>query len=142
MIREYRAADLEPVLDVWHRASVLAHSFLPKDFFAAERKLLAERWLPSSETTVYVSDQEVVGFLSMIGNEVGGLFVDPDYQRRGIGWALMDGARTSRPFLELSVFAENHSGLAFYTAYGFEIVGRQINQETGYPELRLRLSPA
>jgi len=141
MIREYRAADLERVLDVWYRASVVAHSFLPEGFFAAERELLRDRWLPNSETTVFVADDEVVGFLSLVGNEVGGLFVDPDHQRRGIGRALMDRAQESRPSLELSVFAANSDGLAFYRAYGFEVVGRQTNEETGHPELRLRLSP-
>ena len=53
----------------------------------------------------------------------------------------MDRARVSRPYLELSVFAENRDGLAFYRAYGFEVVCRRTNQETGHPELRLRLNP-
>lgn len=142
MIREFRADDLEPVLDVWCRASIVAHFFLPDGFFAAEREMLRSRWLPSADTTVYVAEKKVVGFLSLIGNEVGGLFVDPEYQRRGIGRALMDGAREVCPILELSVFEENHAGLSFYRAYGFDVIGRQINDGTGQPELRLRLSPA
>ncbi len=142
MIREYRSADLEPVLDVWYRASIAAHSFLPDAFFTTERELLRDHWLPGSETTVSVADQRILGFLSLVGNEVGGLFVDPDHQRRGIGSALMDGARLARPFLELSVFEENRNGLAFYRAYGFEITGRRVNEDTGHPELRLRLNPA
>ncbi|MDJ0665221.1 MAG: GNAT family N-acetyltransferase [Acidimicrobiia bacterium] len=142
MIREYSVADVEAIIDVWYRASVEAHSFLPDEFFAAEGKLLQDRWLPEAETNVCVVNGAIVGFLSLVGNEVGGLFVDPDHQRRGIGSALMDGARDVRPFLELSVFEENRNGLAFYTAYGFEIVARRTNEETGRPELRLRLNPA
>ena len=140
MIRAYRAADEQQVLEVWYRAAVIAHSFLPDEVLSAERQQIKERWLPVSETLVYVCDRRVAGFLSMLGNEVGGLFVDPDYQQRGIGRALLDEARKARSVLELSVFAENRRGQLFYLAYGFEVVGRQTNQETGRAELRLRLS--
>ncbi len=51
----------------------------------------------------------------------------------------MDGARNSRPFLELSVFEANSTGRRFYDAYGFESVNRHIDEETGQSELRLRL---
>lgn len=140
VIRPYRDDDLGAVLYVWYRASLIAHSFLSEEFFSAERREIGERWLPMAETTVCEIDGSVVGFLSLVGNEVGAIFVDPDYQGRGIGRILMDGARDSRPFLELSVFEANSAGRGFYEAYGFESAGRQVNQDTGFPELRLRLS--
>ena len=141
MIRPYRNSDLEALLGVWYRASLIAHSFLPADFFEVEKREIAETWLPAAETTVYETDGRVVGFLALIGNEVGAIFVDPDQQGRGVGRSLMDHARDSRPFLELSVFEANTSGRGFYERYGFEYVGRGINEATGHPELRLRLSP-
>lgn len=141
MIREYTAADLESVLDIWYRASGVAHPFLSDDFMVAERKRIQEQWLPISETVVYERDGVVVGFLSLVGTEVGGLFVDPDHQRRGTGRALMDAASGVRPFLELSVFEANAVGRAFYASYGFQVIGRRINEDTGHPELRLRLDP-
>lgn len=77
--------------------------------------------------------------LSLIGIEVSAIFVDPDYQGCGLGRALMDGARDSRPFLELSVFEANSAGRRFYDTYGFEFVDRQASEATRRPELRLRL---
>jgi len=139
LIRSYTDDDLEAVLDIWYRASLEVHWFLPAEFFETERRLLAEQFLPYSETVVYELVNRVVGFLSLVGNEVGGVFVDPGYQRQGIGRALMYDARAKRPYLELSVFEENHSGRSFYASYGFRKIGRQINEETGHPELRLRL---
>ncbi len=139
MIREYFDHDLDELLGVWYEASLIAHSFLTKEFLAAERGEIAKQWMPIAESTVYELDGRVVGFLALIGNEVGGIFVHPDYQGRGIGRALMDSARDSRPFLELNVFEENQIGRRFYDAYGFEIVGRQINEAAGQTELRLRL---
>ncbi len=140
MLRPYEDRDLAAVLDVWHRASLVAHSFLPADFFSAERRLIAEQWLPMSETTVFESSGRVVGFISMVGDEVGGLFVHPEYQRQGIGGLLMDHAFTGRDTLELGVLEANTLGRAFYAAYGFVEIGRTIDDATGHPELRLHLS--
>ena len=138
-IRPYTDDDLEQLLDVWYRASLIAHPFLSEEFFEAERHEIAEQWLPVAETMVYEIDGRVVGFVALIGNEVGAIFVEPDSQGRGIGRALMDAARESRPLLELDVFEANSIGRRFYDAYGFEFVDRHMNEAVGLPELRLRL---
>lgn len=139
MIRPFEKDDLPALLDAWYRASLTAHPFLSDEFLAAERHQMTHKWLPMSETQVYVADERVVGFLSLVDNEVGGLFVDPEYQGRGIGRALMDAARDSRPYLELTVFEANSQGRGFYDAYGFEVVERIADGVEGHPELRLRL---
>jgi putative acetyltransferase len=139
MIRPFTESDADELIDVWYRASLIAHPFLSEAFLASERTQIVERWLPVTDTSVYVLDGKVVGSISMMGNEVGGFFVDPEYQRRGIGRALMDHARDTRPHLELDVFEANAIGRRFYDKYGFELVERHIHAETGQPELRLRL---
>jgi putative acetyltransferase len=139
VIREYADGDLEAVLDAWYEASLVAHSFLPPDFFVAERRELADRWLPASETYVAERDDRVVGFLSLVGDEVGGLFVHPDHQRQGVGRALVDHARSLRGTLELDVFEENEIGRRFYAAYGFEPVAAHTDAHTGRHQLRLRV---
>jgi putative acetyltransferase len=92
-----------------------------------------------AETTVYEQEGCVVGFVALIGNEVGAIFVNPDAQGRGIGRALMDAARRSRSYLELDVFEANSVGRYFDDVYGFEFVDRHMNEAAGHPELRLRL---
>ena len=138
MIRPNSSGDLDAVLDVWSQASVVAHSFLPEEFFENERRQIADQWLPVAETVVYETEDRVVGFLALIGNEVGGIFVDPGYQGRGIGRALMDHALRSHSVLELDVFEANTVGRRFYDAYGFVVVDRHMNDVAGQPELRLR----
>lgn len=139
MIREYKPEDQQQTLDVWYNASVIAHHFLDEAFFEQERKNLSEGSFSNVETWVYEQDGKIVGFIAMIENEVGGLFVGPDFQGRGIGRQLMDHVRQSREYLELEVFKENAIGRRFYNRYGFKLVKEQTNKETGLPALWLKL---
>jgi len=109
--------------------------------FERERQAIAAQFLPQAETYVFERMRQIVGFISLMGTEVGGLFVAPDYQGQGIGRALMDRARDSRTHLELDVFADNVMGCAFYARYGFEMIGERVDDATGLRVLRLRLSP-
>lgn len=140
IIRPYADTDLDDVLEVWYAASLVGHPFLSDDFLVAERQRLATQWLPASETFVLEEDGRVVGFISMVGHEVGGLFVAPDRQGQGVGRRLLDHVRSSRPVLELSVFEANTRARGFYETYGFVVVGRQTSDAEGQPELHLRLA--
>lgn len=140
MIRLYRPEDRAEVMDVWERASAVAHPFLAPEFLERERRAIPELYLPKAETWVRESGGHVVGFVSLLGNEIGGLFVDPRHHRSGIGRALVERARDQRGALEVEVFEKNAMGRAFYEALGFEFVGRRIDDDAGFPVLRLRLT--
>lgn len=92
-IRPYQGQDLNALLASWERASRLAHGFMPDSFFDQERHNIPNLYLPNADTSVAVLDQRVVGFIALVGNEVGGLFVDPPYHGTGCGKALMDKAQ-------------------------------------------------
>jgi hypothetical protein len=53
VIRPYAATDLTDVLDIWYRASLVAHPFLSEQFLDDESQQIAEQWLPAAETLVY-----------------------------------------------------------------------------------------
>lgn len=139
MIRAYQDRDLGGVLEVWYQASLLAHPFLDEAFLSQERENIQTIYLPMAETWVYVQAGRVVGFIALIGNEVGAIFVDPSLHSQGIGRALMDHARSLRPALEVEVFKANRIGRRFYTRYGFQQTKEYVHTETGQPVLRLRL---
>lgn len=138
-VRPFADADVDDVLDVWYAASLVGHPFLSDDFLGAERQRLAEQWLPASKTFVFEGAERVVGFVAMIGREVGGLFVAPDWQGQGVGRQLLDHVRSSRPVLEVNVFEANARARRFYEAYGFVVVRRHISEVAGEPELHLVL---
>ena len=139
VIRQYRATDLGAVLDLWDRASRIAHPFLDDAFLADERRRLAHDWLPKSEVYVAESARRVVGFLALSGDEIGGLFVHPDHQRNGAGTELVDHTRKTHPTLEVEVFEANPIGRSFYDARGFVPIGRRVDDDTGRTVIRLRL---
>ena len=140
MIRKYQPADGEDVLNVWARASALAHPFLSQDFLERERHRIPDVYLPKAETWVWEADGHVVGFISLLGNEVGAIFVDPAFHRSGIGRKLMDRARALRGELEVEVFERNLLGRAFYAKLGFEIMRQKVHNQTGFEVMRLRLA--
>ncbi len=138
MIRPYKETDLSKLLEAWYSASLLGHPFLDEAFFQQERNKVREVFLPNAETWVFEQDGAVVGFIALIGNEVGALFVESKYHGRGIGRALMDHARSIRDFLELVVFKDNKVGRDFYEKCGFHHVDEHVDKETGFVQLRLR----
>jgi len=89
---------------------------------------------------VYEQNGSVIGFIALIGNEVGGIFLDPKFHGKGIGRAMMDHARSLRDVLELDVFKDNSIGRNFYNKYGFIEEYEHVHKETGFMQLRLKLT--
>ena len=74
------------------------------EFIAQERKNIAEIYMPNTDTWVAELDGEVKGFIALMGNEVGAIFLQPVCHGRGIGKALMDKAQALHGDLEVEVF--------------------------------------
>ena len=138
VIRAYAPADRDAVLAVWDASVRLAHPFWGPEELAGERVAVRDVFLPSAETWVAERDGVVVGFISLLGDEVGGLFVAPTAHRQGIARALMDHARASRRSLELDVFEDNTLGRVFYDGYGMRVVATRMDQGRGRRVLRMR----
>ena len=141
MIREYRDSDIDSVIGVWYSASRLAHPFVTREFISQEQERIRSVHMPNAETWVYEEDLRVVGFIALMGNEVGAIFVAPEMHGRGIGRALMNKARELHGTLEVEVFKNNTIGRAFYDRYGFVEFREHLHEETGQRVLRMRYEP-
>jgi len=140
MIRKYRETDMERVLDIWWEASALAHPFLEAAFVEKVKNDMRELYLPNSKTWVFEEDNEVVGFISMLENEIGGLFVKPDEHARGIGTQLVNHVLDMISQIEVEVFEKNRIGRAFYDKYGFVPLKEFQHAESKQSVLRLKCS--
>jgi putative acetyltransferase len=140
VIRQYQSSDLDDVLSTWENASKLSHPFLKEDFLAQERKNIPEIYLPNADTWVVETDDQVAGFIALIGNEVVAIFLQPEKQGKGMGKLMMDKAQELHGDLEVQVFVNNLIGLDFYLKYGFQLMEEKIHEQTGEQLLRLRFS--
>ena len=141
MIREFKETDREAVIEVWYAASLLATPFLSTEFLAGERENIRNIWLSEAETWVFEAAGRTVGFLSLIGNEVGAIFVDPYSQGQGVGTALMDHAVSLRGELFLDVFEDNAIGRRFYDGFGFKFEHTHVHEQSGHTQMRLSFRP-
>ena len=74
----------------------------------------------------------------MAKNEIGGLFVDPKKQSKGIGTLLVNHMNQFHDILEVEVFENNKIGKPFYEKIGFKMMKEYVMKETGQNVLRLR----
>ncbi|MBL4781842.1 MAG: GNAT family N-acetyltransferase [Porticoccaceae bacterium] len=140
LVREYRNSDLAAVLSSWETATRLAHPFMTDEFIAQERINVAEVYMPNTDTWVVDIDGNVEGFISLMGNEVGAIFLDPKHHGMGAGKVLMDKAQELHGDLEVQVFKENSIGRKFYSRYGFKHLGAKMHEPTGQQVLRLKFT--
>ncbi|MCW5518125.1 GNAT family N-acetyltransferase [Muriicola sp. Z0-33] len=124
MIREYKGADLNKLMNIWQQATTLAHSFLAEEFVKNITKDMRTIYLPdpTAKTYVYEENENILGFISMRENKIAGLFVRPENHSKGIGSSLVNHIKDNYENLEVEVFKNNKIGLAFYDKYGFSKV--------------------
>ena len=140
-VRPYQEQDLDDLLSAWESASRLAHPFMDESFFDKECANIPALYLPNADTWVALKDNKVVGFIALIGNEVGGFFVDASQHGHGLGKALMDKAQALHGDLEVDVFKQNPVGRRFYDNYGFKFIEEKVWADTGDIILRLGYKP-
>ncbi|SFL92160.1 N-acetyltransferase [Marinobacter zhejiangensis] len=137
MIRDYRAADIDQILAIWLSASIKAHDFIESAFWESKISAMRDVYIPASETFVYEAEEAVVGFYSLYENNLAAIFVTPGSQGKGVGSVLIDDAKNKRDSLQLTVYKENTSSIKFYEKHGFAVLGEQIDEHTGHPELMM-----
>ncbi|MDZ3830979.1 MAG: GNAT family N-acetyltransferase [Sphingopyxis sp.] len=133
VIRAYQAADKDELSSIWYRASLKAHNFLGEETILEQRKLIEDVYLEKAENWVACVDGKPIGFVGLLDNFIGGLFIDPDVQGRGAGRALVAHARALKGELSLEVYTANTGACAFYNALGFREISRRPEDDHGLP---------
>lgn len=138
MIRKHRKNDLDQILNIWNESSSMAHPFLKATFVQKVKEDMRNIYIPDSDTWVFENDKEVIGFISMIGNEIGGLFVVPESHGSGVGTKMLDFISKKHELLEVEVFEKNNIGRSFYKKQGFNLDSKYDHTESGETVLRLK----
>ncbi len=141
MIREYKETDADAVVAAWRAANERAHPFLSRDFLDKEADNVRNVYPQFAKIWVSEIDGHVVGFIAMIDNEIGGLFLDPKYHGKGLGREMVDFAAAKKGALTVEVFRDNKIGRRFYDAYGFKKTGEYLHEHSGQMTIKMAFDP-
>lgn len=123
IIRKYQAEDFNAVTILWRvsREKSLPEFQLEKGhFFYEDRNYFQHYVLKNNQVWVVDWENRPVGFMAMNKDFIDQLYIDPDYQRRGIGKLLIDFAREQSPeHLWLYTLQINFIARTFYENNGF-----------------------
>ena len=139
MIRFLEPADIDDLIRVWLSSTIPGQAFLPEEHWRAMETDVRNELLPIAETWVVEEDGELVAFMSVIDDLIGGLFTHPDHQGHGHGRALVEHARLLHDPVFVEVFEANEKAIGFYRSCGFVDHERRIDEESGLPMLILRI---
>lgn len=123
-IRKYRKSDFKQLCIVMDRARIqeLKTANLEKVFLSLNEAPYLSYFL---ECDIYVATKEekVVGFVGLKPHKLNFLYVDPFFQRCGIGNQLMEKAMKclEKP-IKLEVFTNNLKAKTLYEKYGFRVI--------------------
>lgn len=131
IIRKFEHSDTEEIVEIWYKASVIAHSFIPKEMWESHKEELRNKYLPVAETLVAEEGGSLIGFISLLENYIGGLFVAPTKQGVGVGTKLIEQARLEKGQLNVGVYDKNIDAKRFYTKNGFIYMNEEVQPETG-----------
>lgn len=135
MIRKFRIEDTTNIMTIWTKGNFEAHDFIDKDYWLLNFNKVKEEYLMKAETYVYVEDNEIKGFISILqNNHIGALFVKKEFKRQGIGRKLINFCKERYNILTLNVYEKNINATLFYVAMGFINKKIQIDEKTGEKE--------
>ena len=140
MIRALELADEDDLIRVWLASTISGQSFLPEEHWRAMEPVIRGELIPIAETWVVEEQGELVAFMSLLDDLIGGLFTHPDHQGKGHGRALVEHARERYSPVFVEVFEANEIAIRFYRSCGFVDHQRRVDEDSGLSQLILRLS--
>ena len=135
--RPLEPSDIQTISLVHRRACLIAYRFMNWSYSLREVEAWYSRIFAGWTRTLAMFDGDVmIVFIALTYRHIHQLYVDPSYQRRGVGSSLLDRAfdkasgRTT-----LHVFEANCGARAFYEKHGFRQQDRWMNAEEGAIDL-------
>lgn len=123
IIREYRPEDFDAVTILWRISREKSLPDFQREkghFFYEDRDYFWDHILMNNQVWVVEVGNYPVAFMAMNNDFIDCLYIHPDYQRRGIGKALLEFARKRSPdHIWLYTLQVNVNARTFYEKNGF-----------------------
>ena len=98
---------------------------------------VTEEYISRNEVWMAVEDDKPIGFYSLEGNEVGGLWVLPEFMGKGIGRDLFQHAvsRCRELGFDKLIIESDPNAVGFYETMGAHWVGESHSEVDGNPRV-------
>lgn len=136
MIRVLEEKDVDTVAKIWLETNIKAHDFIASNYWKEHYEIIKDMFL-QAEVYVYEIEKEIMGFIGLDKEYIEGIFVLDQYQKRGIGKALLNHVKDKKEHLSLNVYQKNLNAILFYQREGFCVQYEDVDKNTGEKEYRM-----
>ena len=136
MIRVLEEKDVDTVAKIWLETNIKAHDFIASNYWKEHYEIIKDMFL-QAEVYVYEIEKEIMGFIGLDKEYIEGIFVLDQYQKRGIGKALLNHVKAKKEHLSLNVYQKNLNAILFYQGEGFCVQYEDVDKNTGEKEYRM-----
>lgn len=136
MIRVLEEKDVDTVAKIWLETNIKTHDFIASNYWKEHYEIIKDMFL-QAEIYVYEIEKEIMGFIGLDKEYIEGIFVLDQYQKRGIGKALLNHVKAKKEHLSLNVYQKNLNAILFYQREGFCVQYEDVDKNTGEKEYRM-----
>lgn len=136
MIRVLEEKDVDTVAKIWLETNIKTHDFIASNYWKEHYEIIKDMFL-QAEVYVYEIEKEIMGFIGLDKEYIEGIFVLDQYQKRGIGKALLNHVKARKEHLSLNVYHKNLNAILFYQREGFCVQYEDVDENTGEKEYRM-----
>lgn len=131
LVRPYSKRDFDHLVNRWHETNLISYRYVEehqKHTIDSARRFFRDDVIPACEVWVAERSAQLLGVLALETPWIRQLAIFPEFQRRGVGTALLRKARERSPLeLRLFTFQRNAAARAFYEKQGFSRVAFGIS---------------
>lgn len=136
MIRVLEEKDVDTVAKIWLETNIKTYDFIASNYWKEHYEIIKDMFL-QAEIYVYEIEKEIMGFIGLDKEYIEGIFVLDQYQKRGIGKALLNHVKAKKEHLSLNVYQKNLNAIQFYQREDFCIQYEDVDKNTGEKEYRM-----
>lgn len=136
MVRNFKNADIDKIMEIWLNSNIEAHNFIDKSYWKKNFEMVKNA-LPQAEIYIYEENNNIMGFVGLVENYIAGIFVEKNFRREGTGKKLLDYIKSIKNNLTLNVYEKNIGAVKFYKREGFTVEKFGIDENIGEKEFMM-----
>lgn len=136
MVRNFKNADIDKIMEIWLNSNIEAHNFIDKSYWEKNFEMVKNA-LPQAEIYIYEENNNIMGFVGLVENYIAGIFVEKNFRGKGTGKKLLDYAKSIKNNLTLNVYEKNIDAVKFYKREGFTVEKFGIDKSTDEKEFMM-----